>query len=159
MYQQSGVRVARGIFSNTRKTECIRTVVFLVCFAGIQPMEAQIGKSAYRALGQPDLTSYNYNRGSGTPAADSLAVPFRLSLSGGRLAVADYNNNRVLIWNSFPTAMGQAADLVLGQPGFTTGLTNMGLTPTSQSLAFPSSADFVNGQRLTENEILGEPST
>ena len=40
------------------------------------------------------------------------------TVSGGRLYVADKSNNRVLVWNSFPTVDFQPADHVLGQPDF-----------------------------------------
>lgn len=38
----------------------------------------------------------------------------------GSLYIADTQNHRVLIYNTVPTANGAAADLVLGQPNFTT---------------------------------------
>lgn len=37
---------------------------------------------------------------------------------GERLVVTDSVNNRVLIWNEFPTTDFAAADVVLGQPDF-----------------------------------------
>jgi uncharacterized protein (TIGR03437 family) len=36
------------------------------------------------------------------------------------LAVADTENNRILLWKSIPSSNGQLADLVLGQPDFNT---------------------------------------
>ena len=41
-------------------------------------------------------------------------------IQGGKLYVADTQDHRVLIYNSIPTSNGAAADLVLGQPNFTT---------------------------------------
>jgi hypothetical protein len=41
-------------------------------------------------------------------------------IQNGRLYVADTQNNRVLIYNHIPTTNGVAADVVLGQPNFTT---------------------------------------
>ena len=41
------------------------------------------------------------------------------SLEDLSFAVVDFSNRRVLIWSAFPTTNGQAADLVLGQPNFT----------------------------------------
>ncbi|PPE75681.1 hypothetical protein C3942_01960 [Solimonas fluminis] len=66
-------------------------------------------------VGQTDFVSST----SGT-SATNLAFPTAAVIANGRLVVADQNNNRVLVWNSVPTANGAAADLVLGQPGFTT---------------------------------------
>jgi len=48
-----------------------------------------------------------------------------------RVIVADYNNNRVLLWNTFPTASQAPADVVLGQANFTGALqdqTQVGFT-------------------------------
>ena len=41
-------------------------------------------------------------------------------IANNKLYVADTQNYRVLIWNSFPTTNNQAPDVVLGQPDFTT---------------------------------------
>ncbi|AXQ29953.1 hypothetical protein D0B54_15265 [Solimonas sp. K1W22B-7] len=66
-------------------------------------------------IGQTDFVSST----SGT-SATRLAFPTSAVIANGRLVVADQNNNRVLVWNSVPTTSGTAADLVLGQPDFTT---------------------------------------
>jgi len=65
-------------------------------------------------LGQTDMTQNM----PGT-ARDKLRWPQGVSVDGARLVVADANNNRILIWNTFPTKDGQPADLVIGQPNFT----------------------------------------
>jgi hypothetical protein len=57
-------------------------------------------------------------------AADLLQSPASAFIAGKKLLVADRGNNRVLIWNSLPTAAGRAADLVLGQSGLTTCVRN-----------------------------------
>lgn len=71
-------------------------------------------------LGQADTAGTSANRGQPAPAANTLWFPFGVWSDGTRVVVADGGNNRVLIWNSFPTSDGQAADLVLGQAAFTT---------------------------------------
>jgi DNA-binding beta-propeller fold protein YncE len=53
---------------------------------------------------------------------------------GTRLAVCDQSNHRVLIWSTFPTSNGQAADIVVGQPDFLTGTSGSG----TQKLNGPS---------------------
>jgi uncharacterized protein (TIGR03437 family) len=55
-----------------------------------------------------------------TPNAKSMRGPQGVWIQNGRLYVADTQNNRVLIYNQIPTANGAAADVVLGQPNFTT---------------------------------------
>ncbi|PTL81227.1 NHL repeat-containing protein [Vitiosangium sp. GDMCC 1.1324] len=75
-------------------------------------------------LGQRDFTSCTENDADdndtrdSTPGATTLWNPTGVWTDGTRLVVADSYNNRVLIWNSFPTTHGQPADVVLGQPDF-----------------------------------------
>lgn len=52
-------------------------------------------------------------------SATLLQSPASALVVAGKLLVADRGNNRVLIWNTVPTANGAAADLVLGQGTFT----------------------------------------
>ena len=72
-------------------------------------------------LGQPSTTS-------DTDAVDQDSLRFgsyggSVAVSAsGRVAVADTNSNRVLIWDSYAAlATGAAANYVLGQPNFTDG--------------------------------------
>jgi uncharacterized protein (TIGR03437 family) len=55
-----------------------------------------------------------------TPNAKSMRGPQGVWIQNGRLYVSDTQNNRVLIFNHIPTSNGAAADVVLGQPDFTT---------------------------------------
>ncbi len=57
-------------------------------------------------LGQPDFTSNN----AGTEL-NKLNWPVSVAVANGKVVVADTNNERVLIWNSFPTKNGRAADI------------------------------------------------
>jgi len=66
-------------------------------------------------IGQENL----YTNTSGL-AADKLNWPVAVATDGQHLIVGDARNNRVLIWNEFPTQNGEDADLVLGAPDFTT---------------------------------------
>ena len=68
-------------------------------------------------IGQADFTS------GGTlvpPTAKSMRGPQGVWIQDGKLYVADTQDHRILIYNSIPTSNGAAADLVLGQPNFTT---------------------------------------
>ena len=70
-------------------------------------------------VGQSDFTS------GGTmvpPTAKSLRGPQGVWIDNGKLYIADTQDNRILIYNSIPTSNGAAADLVLGQPNFTTAV-------------------------------------
>lgn len=66
--------------------------------------------------------------------------------SAGRLIVSDRYNHRVLIWNSVPTTNGKAADIVLGQPDFTSNTLNNG-GRSAQSLSHPTGV-YSDGQKL-----------
>ncbi|MDH3271752.1 MAG: hypothetical protein OEN56_10485 [Gemmatimonadota bacterium] len=65
-------------------------------------------------VGQPDFSS-----GVRGTTRTTMDTPEFFTVAGGRLFVADMFNNRVLIWNSIPAANGAPADVVLGQPDFT----------------------------------------
>jgi uncharacterized protein (TIGR03437 family) len=67
-------------------------------------------------LGQSDFTHTDINL-----TQNGFRTPTAIATDGNILAVADTDNNRVLIWKSIPTVIGQAADVVLGQPDFKTG--------------------------------------
>jgi len=77
-------------------------------------------------------------------AANGLSLPLAVAYDGVHVAVADTANNRVLIWNELPTSVGQPADVVLGQPNFTTVEP---VAPTSSSLRAPQGVWF-QGQQL-----------
>lgn len=71
-------------------------------------------RTASAVLGQPDFTTkdtsctvLNFDR------------PETMMIADGKLFIADSHHNRVLIWNTVPTATGTPPDLVLGQSDFT----------------------------------------
>jgi hypothetical protein len=76
------------------------------------------------ALGQPDLSAVEPNRG-GNACADSLYWPFGLGFVHGRFYVADTGNRRVLYWNGLPEP-GRPPDGVLGQPDLSQNSENRG---------------------------------
>jgi hypothetical protein len=74
------------------------------------------GQPADVVLGQTNFTS----SGSGT-SSTRLYYPCGVMVSpDGKLLVAEYYNNRVLVWNSIPTTNGAPANVVIGQSTFTT---------------------------------------
>ena len=75
--------------------------------------------NAEMVFGQPDFTSNAGNRGGG-PSANSLFMPIYVIVHNGNLWVADMVNNRILRWsNAYSASIDAGADLVLGQPNFT----------------------------------------
>ncbi|MBN1205891.1 MAG: hypothetical protein JXB05_13325 [Myxococcaceae bacterium] len=84
------------------------------------------GAAADLVLGQVSFTTCAGNdadgdgTNDGAATASTLFFPGDVWTDGTRLLVADTSNNRVLLWNQFPTTNGQPADVVLGQPSFAT---------------------------------------
>ena len=72
-------------------------------------------------LGQPDFNKTEWNL-----SQNGLRTPSAVASDGRVLAVADTDNNRVLIWLSLPTTNNQPADVVVGQPDFKSNLPNNG---------------------------------
>lgn len=73
------------------------------------------GTPADVVVGQADFTSFAV-----ATTATSVGNPRGLWSDGTRLVISDTFSNRILIWNSVPTTNGQAADVVVGAPDFTT---------------------------------------
>lgn len=104
------------------------------------------GQSLAIVLGQIDFTSGSSNQG-GSAAANTLSTPYSIATDGTRLAVADYNNNRVLLFNSIPTATNSSPDVVLGQSTFTGTSINAGGRSAS-SLNKPSGVAFAGNKLI-----------
>jgi uncharacterized protein (TIGR03437 family) len=97
------------------------------------------------------LGQTNFNKTDVGLSATGLRTPTAVATDGTRFAVADTNNNRVLIWNSIPTPANDAAalenvpaDVVIGQVDFTHNATSV--PPTAKSLRGPQGVWFQNGK-------------
>lgn len=100
-------------------------------------------------LGQVNVSETGRNAG-GKVTAGTLHYPSGIWSDGTKLIVCDAWNHRVLIWLQMPTQNGQAADVVLGQPHFTTNQPNVsgiGADPTEATLNWPYGT-FSDGKRL-----------
>ena len=88
--------------------------------------------------GQADDTTIAVNRGNGTASRNSMSGPAHLATDGTRLYLADRGNNRVLVWESYTTAVaGGDPDFVLGQADFTSNAPNRGGGPAANTLSGP----------------------
>lgn len=87
-------------------------------------------------LGQPNFTTANVGLSS-----SGMRGPQGVWIQGTHLFVADTQNHRVLIWNAIPTSNNQPADVVLGEPNFTSAppQTTSNLPPTAGNLFSPVS--------------------
>lgn len=88
---------------------------------------------------------------TGGLSASSLWCPKGVSTSGSKLFVADYANNRVLVWNSMPTANNQAADYVIGKANFTTNSLDL----TASLIAWPRAVKVQDSKLLISDEYSG----
>ena len=90
-------------------------------------------------LGQPDYISSTYSL-----SPTGMRNPTDVATDGNVVAVADTDNNRILIWLKPPTANGQPADVVIGQTNFVSGGTSV--PPTAKSLRGPEGVWIANGK-------------
>ena len=95
--------------------------------------------SASIVLGQPDFNTTAY-----TITSKGMRTPTAVATDGKVLAIADTDNNRILIWRNIPTQMDQPADVVIGQPDFTHAAT--ALPPNNKSLRGPQAVWLQNGK-------------
>jgi len=104
------------------------------------------GTAADLVLGQQNMDSCDLNAGGIGP--NTLNLPTGVWTDGNRLVVNDTDNSRVLIWNSFPTNNGQAADLVLGQDNFSGSLANRGTVAAANTVSRPYIGVYVLNDQL-----------
>lgn len=76
-----------------------------------------------RVLGQVNLSS-NSTNGTNSASRKTLKSPMGISFKNGQFFLADSGNNRVLVWNTFPSINAQDADIVIGQVNFTATSSN-----------------------------------
>jgi hypothetical protein len=82
------------------------------------PVSAAMTNALFQGvLGQSSYAAKDANRGG--LSAVSMNSPRQVLATPTQLAVADTGNHRVLLWNTWPTALGAPADRVLGQEDFT----------------------------------------
>jgi hypothetical protein len=102
------------------------------------------GVNAARVIGQTTFSTGGGGLTAATFDGDEGGGPYGIWTNGTKVIVADPNNHRVLIWNDV-ASNGEAADVVLGQPNFTTNA--VADPPTSRSLRWPRRV-YVSGSRL-----------
>ncbi len=110
------------------------------------PAFNQLGQPTFNAPLVPNSTTPDaFNIGlNNDPSQPNMRTPTAVATDGNVLAVADTDNNRVLIWTSIPTAINQAANIVLGQTDFTHATVYN--PPTASSLLAPQGVWIQNGK-------------
>ncbi len=133
----NGMRLPTGIATDGRNLVVADTANNRVLLW--KQIPTQLGQPADIVLGQPDFVTVQQVVVSQT----SLRAPQGVWIQNNRLFVADTQNNRIMIWNSLPTKNNQPADLVLGQPNFTTApnlnLIDSSLTAAANTMLNPTS--------------------
>jgi hypothetical protein len=80
---------------------------------------------------------------NGDPSARTLYNPWDAWTDGERLLVADYDNYRVLLWNTFPTTDFAPADVVIGQSSMTTRDIGAGATGFDEAYTVASNGNQI----------------
>jgi NHL repeat-containing protein len=105
------------------------------------------GVPADWVIGQPDAASEGRNA-KGCPGPATLNVPTGIASCDGGMVVADAWNHRVLVWHAAPRDRDVPADIVLGQPDFSSVESNRGAdSPSASSLFWPYGVHW-DGARL-----------
>lgn len=122
-------------------------------------LPSQAGQPADLVLGQQSLSECGANRASSYPDAGTLSQPGDAWSDGQLLVVADTGNNRLLVWEAFPTSSGEPASFVVGQGDFSSSypatgadrLSGPGYLTSNGSQLFV--ADTYNNRVLVWEEI------
>ena len=93
--------------------------------------------SADVVVGQANFISNSDNQG-GSLAANTLSFPYDVASDGTKLFVADWGNDRVLVYNAIPTSNDASADVVIGQVNMTTDVADT----TDSSLIGPGGVHY-----------------
>jgi uncharacterized protein (TIGR03437 family) len=97
-------------------------------------------------IGRQDFSPFDSTVDPLPPATrTSLRQPTSVASDGVYVAIADTDHNRVLIWNSIPDVNNAPADVVIGQPNFTSTALP-GSTPTAKSMRGPQGVWILNGR-------------
>jgi hypothetical protein len=102
------------------------------------------GAAADVVIGQPDFQKVDFGL-----SRQTMRTPTAVATDGRYVVIADTDNNRVLIWNNVPDVNGQPADIVVGQPDFTSGALNFGgagNVPSARGLRGPQGVWIQDGK-------------
>jgi hypothetical protein len=120
---------------------------------------ARNGQPADLVLGQTSFSGDVANDPATVSTTAGLSYPYFLDSNGAQLFVADEGNHRVLVWNSFPTANGARADVVLGQASLEANMRNDDdqdghddLHPSARTLYNPSGVKLIGNRLFVADE-------
>jgi hypothetical protein len=138
----NGLGVSAGGLNDPRRMAIAGTKVLVADRANnriaIYPSLTATAPSA--VLGQPDLTTTTDNT---PPSGGLFSDPVSVWTDGTKIVVTSKAQNRVMIWNNFPTGDGVAPDVIIGQSNDTNTTSGAGLN----QLSSPEHA-FITGTKL-----------
>ena len=111
------------------------TTMFSAVGAAAQPLR-RLGAASAGGLALP----------AATPTPGQMYAPRGVWTDGERVIACDTGNHRVLIWHSFPDHDGAPADVVLGQPDFTSEGPAAGGTNVRRGLNLPTGVAVIGGR-------------
>lgn len=103
--------------------------------AGAEPVR-RLGAASPGGLALPDAS----------PTRSHMYSPRGVWTDGERVVVADTGNHRILIWHTFPDHDGAPADVVLGQPDFSSEGPAAGSGDTVRGLHLPTGVAVIEGR-------------
>jgi hypothetical protein len=111
------------------------------------------GAAADIVIGQPNMADNTANNFLLPQQAQRLSIPTAVAIHSGKLYISDGGNNRILVFNTLPTANAPAADMAIGQAD--TDATNAGTDYTSNSdyLNLPFAVYFSEGRMYAADVI------
>ncbi len=112
------------------------------------------GVAADVVLGAPDFTTFvqpDLTQQQTAATATNLLNPVAVTSDGVRLFVTDLGYNRVLIWNSIPTANAAPADVAVGQPDLVSSAPNNAYTADANGTQTPVLCTTVTGTDTNGN--------
>jgi len=89
-------------------------------------------------------------------AANTLNSPYGVTSDGKRLFIADQSNHRILVFNQIPSSNNPSADMVIGQPDFTSNLgfqSGSTTSPTQNSFWAPRGIDIEDNKMVVADLI------
>ncbi len=124
--------------------------------------------SADVVIGQPNFSSNSANQGGSAGANTLYSTRLPWSYNGRLFIPEDQGNNRILIYNSIPTTNNASADMVIGQPNFSSTSANQGSSKAANTVNRPTGgfataeklvvADRINSRILIYDNIIKQPS-
>ena len=129
-----------------------RVLIWNTVPTGTSPADVVVGQKDLVHCAANDMVG---NGRSGGKGPSTLYEPSDVWSDGKRLLVVDQGNNRVLLWNTFPSSNAAKADVVLGQPDFLAAIADSSSTGLDSPGAVASDGNSIFVADVRNNRVLG----